>query len=270
MENKKTKTASKDEKKVNKGENPVLTTALLPPRMMAALADQVAKTVTERLRLMLPKKKQSARFKRKEQALDKALFLDTSAIIDGRILEVARLGFLTGTVVIPEFILSELKHIADSEESLRRSKGRRGLDVLSDIKKVKGIKSRIITGDELPDAGKQDIDDRLLTLCKLYKGRLVTSDFNLNKKAKILGVTVLNINELANALKTVALPGEEMKVIVIALGKGKGQGVAYLSDGTMIVVEEGANLIGKAVEVVVSRSIQTAAGRMLFTKLKEY
>lgn len=237
-----------------------------PPKLVGMLADQVAKTVMERLSSMVPRRKGSSQ--KKKGQLELAIFLDTSAIIDGRILEVARLGFLSGTVVVCDFVLSELKHIADSEETLRRNKGRRGLDVLADFKKVKGIKVVILKENYDGSGGGRDIDEQLLNSTKKYRGRLATSDFNLNKKARILGMPVLNVNELANVLKTVALPGEELKVTIITQGKGKGQGVGYLSDGTMMVVEEGAGFIGKTVEVIVSRTIQTAAGRMLFTRLK--
>lgn len=250
--------------------NSVLTSVLLPPRLVANLADQVAKIVSERIATLLERRKKAhkAASRSAGKKFVSALFLDTSAIIDGRILEVAKLGFLTGDVVIPEFVLSELKYIADSEETLRRNKGRRGLDVISDFKKVKGVKLSIFSEDE--QGGGNDIDERLLRLTRFYRGRLATSDFNLNKKAKILGINVLNVNELANVLKTVALPGEGFRVTIVAEGKGKGQGVGYLSDGTMIVVEEGAPFIGKTLDVIVSRTIQTAAGRMFFTKLKEH
>ena len=241
-------------------ENPVLSTALLPPRFVASLADQVAKMVTDRLA-----KNRRAGKAKKKQKFANALFLDTSAIIDGRILDVARLGFLTGEVIVPEFVLSELKHIADSEETLRRNKGRRGLDVLSEFKKVKGIKVAILD-ESITNAS--EIDDKLALLTKQYRGKLITSDFNLNKKAKVLGIPVLNVNELSNVLKTVALPGEELTVSIVQEGKGKDQGVGYLPDGTMIVVEYGGQMIGKKANVVVARTIQTAAGRMLFTKLK--
>lgn len=253
-------------KKENKTQkSSVLTTISLPPKLVASLADQVAKVVMDRLGKTRRSKASLAR--KKITKLGNSLFLDTSAIIDGRILDVARLGFLTGTVIIPEFVLSELKHIADSEETLRRNKGRRGLDVLSEFKKVKGIK--VVVLDEEPEFVKEkDIDDQLLAITRLYKGKLITSDFNLNKKAKVLGITVLNVNELVNVLKTVALPGEELSISVVAEGKGKGQGVGYLPDGTMIVVEEGESFVGRTIDVVVSRTIQTAAGRMLFTKVK--
>lgn len=240
--------------------------AFFSTRFATDLADQVAKTVMERLPKVLSRRKSGA--KKKKDAFENPLFLDTSAIIDGRILEVARLGFLTGTIVVPEFILSELKHIADSEEQLRRSKGRRGLDVLNEFKKIKGIKLKILDQIQISD-GAKEIDDKLLSLSKQYKGKLITSDFNLNKKAKVLGIAVLNVNELANVLKTVALPGEEFSVSIIAPGKGRGQGVGYLPDGTMVVVEEGALHLDKTVLVIVSRTIQTAAGRMLFTKVKD-
>lgn len=238
----------------------------LPPRVLGELADRVAKTLIRQLPDVLSRRGKKRNKKPKARVkVDNALFLDTSAIIDGRILEVARLGFLYGIILVPKFILLELKHIADSQDSLRRTRGRRGLEILSDLKKIKRLKLKIIEDDlELPE-----VDEKLIQFAKLYKGRIVTCDYNLNKKATVEGVAVLNVNELANSLKTIALPGEELEVKLVQEGKTKGQGVGYLLDGTMIVVEDGKDLIGKDINVIVSRIFQTAAGRMIFAKVKE-
>lgn len=232
-------------------------TALLPPRVLRQLADQVAKIVVSRLKRRKTKKKVIK--------MNNPIFLDTSAIIDGRILEIGKLGFLWGTLIVPEFILRELKHIADNVEGLKRARGRHGLEVLANLKKVKGVKLKIID-DNVEDP---EIDEKLVKLAKIYKGRIITCDFNLNKKASVQGLQVLNVNELVNALKTKVLPGEEIEVKIVTEGKEKGQGVGYLLDGTMIVVDKGKDLVGKTVIVHVSRVFQTAAGRMIFTKLKE-
>lgn len=233
---------------------------LLPPRILGQLAEQVARIVIERL----SKKDKKGKTVLKKTKIENALFLDTSAIIDGRILEVAKQGFMNGTVVIPEFILQELKRIADSPLPLKRTRGRLGLETLSSFKKIKGLKVKI-TNDDVPSV---EIDERLIRIAKHYKGKIITCDYNLNKKASILGIQILNVNELANSLKTSVLPGEELKVKIVQEGKEKGQGVGYLLDGTMVVVEKGQELVGKTVEAVVSRIFQTAAGRMIFTRLK--
>lgn len=235
----------------------------LPPRVLTQIADQVAKTVLDRLPHVLSRRNQGKKKSPKEIKVQNALFLDTSSIIDGRILEVAKLGFLNGTIIVPEFILLELKHIADSGDSLKRARGRKGLEVLSQLKKVKGLKLKVIN-ENVPPA---QVDEKLTFLAKSYKGKIITCDFNLNKKASLEGIEILNVNELANALKVIVLPGEELSVHLIQEGKEKGQGVGYLLDGTMIVVEKGQQFLGETVMVVVSRIFQTAAGRMIFTKL---
>ncbi len=191
--------------------------------------------------------------------------LDTSVIIDGRILEIMKTGFLEGPVVIPEFVLVELRHIADSSDGLKRTRGRRGLDILHKIQTDYGIEIYNTTGEkaleEIPE-----VDVKLLKLAQMVNGKVVTNDFNLNKVAGIKGVSVLNINELANTLKPVVLPGEEMKLFLVKEGKERDQALAYLDDGTMIVVEEGRRYIGKTIKVRVSSVLQTAAGRMIFAK----
>jgi uncharacterized protein YacL len=191
--------------------------------------------------------------------------LDTSVIIDGRIADICQTGFLEGTIVIPQFVLLELQHIADSSDVLKRNRGRRGLDILNKIQKELSIKVEIYEGDfeEI-----QEVDSKLVKLAKLTNGTVVTNDFNLNKVCELQKVEVLNINDLANAVKPVVLPGEEMAVLVIKDGKEHNQGIAYLDDGTMIVVEEGRNYIGKTITVLVTSVLQTSAGRMIFAKPK--
>ncbi|MDP4086517.1 MAG: PIN/TRAM domain-containing protein [Bacillota bacterium] len=191
--------------------------------------------------------------------------LDTSVIIDGRVADICQTGFLEGTIVIPQFVLEELQHIADSSDVLKRNRGRRGLDILNRIQKELSIKVEIYEGDfeEI-----QEVDSKLVKLAKLTNGILVTNDFNLNKVCELQKVAVLNINDLANAVKPVVLPGEELNVQVIKDGKEFHQGVAYLDDGTMIVVEEGREYIGRRIDVLVTSVLQTSAGRMIFAKPK--
>lgn len=194
------------------------------------------------------------------------ILVDTSALIDGRIADVIESGFVFGTIIIPDFILVELQHIADNADSLKRSRGRRGLEVLENIKKSDLIKTTVYDTGQI---SLKNIDDRLLRLGKSLKAKILTNDFNLNKIATVSGVKILNINELANAMKTTLLPGEALEVKVIQEGKEKSQGVGYLPDGTMIVVENGAPFVGKKVNAKVSRVIQTVAGRMIFVQASE-
>ncbi|WP_174615373.1 PIN/TRAM domain-containing protein [Virgibacillus ihumii] len=195
----------------------------------------------------------------------KAKILDTSVIIDGRIADICQTNFLEGTIVIPQFVLGELQHIADSSDVLKRNRGRRGLDILNRIQKELPVKVEIYEGDfeEI-----HEVDSKLIKLAKVIDGIVVTNDFNLNKVCDLQGVSVLNINDLANAVKPVVLPGEELVVQVIKDGKEQNQGVAYLDDGTMIVVEEGREYIGKTIEVLITSVLQTSAGRMIFAKPK--
>lgn len=195
----------------------------------------------------------------------KPKILDTSVIIDGRIADICQTNFLEGTIVIPQFILEELQHIADSSDVLKRNRGRRGLDILNRIQKELKIKVEIYEGD-FEDI--QEVDSKLVKLAKLINGIVVTNDFNLNKVCDFQGVSVLNINDLANAVKPVVLPGEELVVQVIKDGKEQRQGIAYLDDGTMIVVEDGRDHIGKTIEVLITSVLQTSAGRMIFAKPK--
>ena len=191
--------------------------------------------------------------------------LDTSVIIDGRVLDVAKAGFLEGEIVVPEFVLAELRHIADSGDSLRRARGRRGLDVLQKLQKE--LKNPItIDQKDYPDV--EEVDVKLLRLCREKDGTVVTNDYNLNKVASVAGLRVMNINDLANAVKPMLMAGEVLTVQIVREGKEPGQGVAYLDDGTMIVVDNGRRHVGEDVTVVVTTILQTSAGRMIFTKLQ--
>jgi uncharacterized protein YacL len=213
----------------------------------------------------ISKKKSGEEESERTEKVQRWKILDTSVIIDGRIADICQTGFLEGTIIIPQFVLEELQHIADSSDVLKRNRGRRGLDILNRIQKELAIKVEIYEGDfeEI-----QEVDSKLVKLAKLTNGILVTNDFNLNKVCELQNVTVLNINDLANAVKPVVLPGEELTVQVIKDGKEYHQGVAYLDDGTMIVVEEGREYIGKRIEVLVTSVLQTSAGRMIFAKPK--
>jgi len=192
--------------------------------------------------------------------------LDTSVIIDGRIADVCETGFLDGTLVIPQFVLKELQQIADSSDTMRRNRGRRGLDILQKIQKMTGAEV-MISDIDFPEV--REVDLKLIELARSLQGKIVTNDFNLNKVAQLRGVAVLNINELANALKPVVLPGEVMKVFILKEGKEYNQGVAYLDDGTMVVVDNARKLIGKTIEIVVTSVLQTTAGKMIFGRFIE-
>ncbi len=202
----------------------------------------------------------------KEGARAHYKILDTSVIIDGRIADICETGFLEGTFIIPQFVLRELQHIADSSDSLKRNRGRRGLDILHKIQKKVDLDVRIVDTD-FPRI--REVDGKLIALAKKDGGKIITNDFNLNKIAELQGVTVLNINQLANALKPVVLPGELMRVYILKEGKEANQGVAYLDDGTMVVVDNAKREIGKTIDVLVTSVLQTTAGRMIFTQIKE-
>lgn len=189
--------------------------------------------------------------------------LDTSVIIDGRIYDIAKSGFLEGTILIPNFVLYELQYIADSGDSLKRVRGRRGLDILNALQKEEGISVEMYDGDFEDIA---EVDSKLIKLAKLLDGIVVTNDYNLNKVSEFQNVPVLNINALANAVKPVVIPGETMNVLVVKQGTERQQGVAYLDDGTMVVVEDGQHFMNQSLEVVVTSALQTAAGRMIFAK----
>lgn len=191
--------------------------------------------------------------------------LDTSVIIDGRIADLCDTGFIEGELIIPQFVLQELQHIADSADTLKRNRGRRGLDILQEIQKKTGIQVRI-TDQDFPKV--REVDAKLIALARKLNAKIVTNDFNLNKVAELNGVPVLNINLLANAVKPVVLPGEIMQVHILREGKEPNQGVAYLDDGTMVVVDNARNHLGRTVEVSVTSVLQTTAGRMIFSQLK--
>ena len=191
------------------------------------------------------------------------MLLDTSVIIDGRIADVTNTGFLRGELIVPRFVLNELQFVADSPDAIRRARGRRGLEVLKQLQKESPWPVRIVD-DDPPDA--QRVDEKLILLAKRWNCPIITNDYNLNKVASLQGVTVLNINELANAVKTAVLPGESLHVHVIQPGREAGQGVAYLDDGTMVVVEDGLMYMNRSIDVCVTKVLQTAAGRMIFAR----
>jgi len=236
------------------------------PRFVGLLADEVAKTVSRRLLLRRPNGKKK---KNHNHVLESAIFLDTSAIIDGRIFDVINIGLLRGTIAVLESILLELKHIADSKDLVKRERGRKGLELLEKVKKVKGIKFIAVSKEKEQIMGLdklKEVDERLIQAAKMNKGRLITCDYNLEKKGSIGGVAAININTLANLLKIIAVPGETLHIQIQHKGKDVTQGVGYLDDGTMIVVENASQYLGRELDVVVSRVIQTSAGRILFSK----
>lgn len=200
-----------------------------------------------------------------DRAHDKYVLVDTSAIIDGRIADISQTGFIDGTLLVPRFVLNELQHIADSPDALRRARGRRGLDMLNRLQRESVVPIQIseVDAEDIPE-----VDGKLIKIARTYHCPIITNDFNLNRVAELQGVKVLNINELANALKPVVIPGEEMNVHIIQEGKELGQGIAYLDDGTMIVVENGKRYMNNDVDVVVTRVLQTVAGRMIFAQMK--
>lgn len=248
-------------------EVPILNTVapIVLTLLFGYLGFQVGFKKRDELLSLFSSKKKRANEEEPEKAAKSLKILDTSVIIDGRIADICQTGFLEGTIVIPQFVLEELQHIADSSDVLKRNRGRRGLDILNRIQKELAIKVDIYEGDfeEI-----QEVDSKLVKLAKISNGVVVTNDFNLNKVCELQKVAVLNINDLANAVKPVVLPGEEMKVQVIKDGKEQNQGIAYLDDGTMIVVEDGRNYIGKHIDVLVTSVLQTSAGRMIFAKPK--
>lgn len=195
----------------------------------------------------------------------RTILLDTSVIIDGRIADIARTGFLVGTLLIPRFVLNELQFIADSSDNLRRQRGRRGIEVISQLQKDTATPLRI---SDMDVEGVREVDDKLVVLARQLRCPILTNDYNLNRIAELQGVSVLNVNELANAVKLVFLPGESIEVNVIQEGKETGQGVGYLDDGTMVVVEDGRSHLNNKINVTVTKVLQTAAGRMIFARLE--
>lgn len=198
--------------------------------------------------------------------LNRNILLDTSVIIDGRVADIAKTGFLPGTLLIPRFVLNELQYIADSPDGLRRQRGRRGMEVLAELQKIPSILVRI---SDIDAEGVREVDDKLVVLARQLKCPILTNDFNLNRIAELQGVTILNINELANAVKSVVLPAERMNLNIFQEGKEHGQGVGYMDDGTMVVVENGHDFIGEYKDVVVTKVLQTAAGRMIFARVED-
>jgi uncharacterized protein YacL len=196
-------------------------------------------------------------------AESRTILLDTSVIIDGRIADIARTGFLPGSLLIPRFVLNELQYIADSADSMRRQRGRRGMEVLAQLQKEPVIPVRI---SDIDVEGIREVDDKLVTLARQLRSPILTNDYNLNRVAELQGVTILNVNELANAVKSVLLPGEILNIRVIQEGKESGQGVGYMDDGTMVVIENGQRNLNQQLNVVVTKVLQTAAGRMIFAR----
>jgi uncharacterized protein YacL len=199
-------------------------------------------------------------------AESRTILLDTSVIIDGRIADIARTGFLPGSLLIPRFVLAELQYIADSPDSLRRQRGRRGMEVLSTLQKEPNIPVRL---SDIDVEGTREVDDKLVILARQMRCPILTNDYNLNRIAELQGVTILNVNELANAVKSVLLPGEVLNIRVIQEGKEQNQGVGYMDDGTMVVIENGREYMNQEIMVIVTKVLQTAAGRMIFARPEE-
>jgi uncharacterized protein YacL len=202
----------------------------------------------------------------KMEATEDAKILDTSTIIDGRIADICETGFIEGTFIIPQFVLYEIQHIADHQDPVKRTRGRRGLDILHRMQKQAYVKVKIVDYD-FPKL--KDVDTKLIALAKKLNGKIVTNDYNLNKVAELQGVEVLNMNQLSTALKPAMLPGEQMNIRILKEGKEHGQGIGYLDDGTMVVVDDARKLMGRTVDIVVTSVLQTTSGRMIFAKLKD-
>ena len=234
--------------------NRLLDGILLPQRVVSQIAEEVGNIVAKQLKRGENKV---------EKKLDNPLFLDTSAIIDARVFDLIHLGVFTGTFVAIDGVLDELKHIADSKDEVKKERGRRGLTLLEKLRKEKNIKFETYDDSNI----KKAVDERIIEAAKKTKGKIITCDFNLSKKAQISNVTAIDMYEMANVLKTTALPGEAFFIKVIQKGKGERQGVGYLPDGTMVVVEEGEDLIEQTVKVLISRVIQTDVGRIFFGKI---
>lgn len=203
-----------------------------------------------------------------EERINNPIILDTSALIDGRVLDVSKSGFLSGIVLLPDFVLREVQQVADSSDPIKRARGRRGFEIIEQMKKIDGIKLQVWDEDNLSGRSMlngKSVDDKLIKLGKSFKGRILTADYNLNRVASLSNVKVLNINELGNALKTLPVPGENFEIKLLHLGKDNSQGVGYLNDGTMVVVQDGAKDLGKTIKVEVSKLLQASSGRMIFT-----
>lgn len=231
---------------------------MLPQKVIMQIAEEVGKVVTKRI------SGGKRKTKKKNTKIENPIFLDTSAIVDMRIFDLIKIGAVWGTFVLLDSVLSEIKNIADSKDSIKKERGRRALDGLEAFKKIKGIKVKIMA-----DEVSKPVDESIIDHARKYKGRVITCDYNLSKKAKISNVKAIDLYEMTNILKTQALPGEEFWVRIVQSGKGEEQGVGYLPDGTMLVVENGKKHLGKTIQVEVSRIIQTDAGKILFSKIKE-
>jgi uncharacterized protein YacL len=252
----KTKEKAGEEKKVQ----------TFSPKLIGDIADEVSKSIIMHLPDLLRRPRIKKKPK-KTKRIEYALLLDTSAIIDGRIFDVIGTGLLNGVVVLPPGILLELKHLADSQDTVKRVRGRKGLEALEKLKKNKKLKVLVLPEEEKKPGQKAiEVDEQLIRAAKYHKGKVITCDYNLEKKAAIEGVVAINVNALANCLKVIAVPGDSLYVQVSHQGKDPSQGVGYLDDGTMLVVEEGNAFIGESIDVVVARVIQTATGRILFAK----
>lgn len=204
--------------------------------------------------------------KRKTKKINELILLDTSALIDGRITDITETKFLSGAFIVPRFVLQELQTLADSSDTHKRNRARRGLDIIAQLQKDESVTIKIVDKDYSDITG---VDAKLLALSKELDAKIITTDFNLNKVAALQGVTVLNINDLSNALKPIYLPGERMPLFVVKEGKERSQGIGYLDDGTMVVVEEGRKYVGKRIDVIVNSILQTSSGRMVFTKFMQ-
>ena len=234
--------------------------------MLQQLTNLLKSIPTPSIYFVFPGKKKKKKIKDIREIYipqEPALIVDTSALIDGRLADIVATGFMSGTFIVPSYVVSELQHVADSKNPQKRKRGRRGLDVLNEIKRSKFTKFKVIR----MGLNAKTVDESLIVLARKLKGRVITTDFNLNKVGKVAGVPILNVNELANTVRPVYLPGERFKLLLLQEGKEKKQAVGYLPDGTMVVVQDAANLIGQEVGVVVERLLQTNAGRMVFAKL---
>jgi uncharacterized protein YacL len=225
--------------------------------------EQTFATVSKFVNAIIHLRPQMPQLIQRSKESNREIAVDTSVLIDGRIADIAKAGFLPGNLLVPRFILSELQNIADSEDPMRRAKGRRGLDVLNELKHLAKVET---ISESIPE--RDTVDLKLVHLAKIHGADVLTTDYNLNKVAKIEGVRVLNINELSQAIRPILLPGEEMEIKIVQAGKEKDQGVGYLPDGTMIVVEHGDKLVGETVKVEIKRVLQTAAGKMFFAIIK--
>ena len=247
-----------------------ITITVLIYLVLAILGWRITTKKSREMRLFeFPKKEKATKEKSNEIpsiiSYARPKVLDTSVIIDGRIFDVCKTGIIEGELIIPGFVLQELRHISDSSDGLKRNRGRRGLDILNRIQKELDIPVKIVEKDYEDIV---EVDEKLLKLAQELSGVVVTNDYNLNKVAAVHEILVLNINELANAVKPVVMPGEEMQLVVMKVGKEAGQGIAYLDDGTMIVVEGGRNYLGESITTIVTSVLQTSAGRMIFAKVK--